>query len=156
MLPAVGLTSPVAQLHLSCLYGPWQGGIVAHFGRMEHHHSRPSFSLLIEEGRHAPPPFGLSVIGWEQVEGLDSPSLSVPGSGDSCEGSSQYREWDFSRSQTLVFLVEEWMASLSPSASCMPFSRRQVAAVVSPLSVTMPVGDSLAPIKTKDNRMLLS
>lgn len=30
--------------------------------------------------------------------------------------------------------VEEWMASLSPSASCMPFSRRQVAAVVSPLS----------------------
>lgn len=52
--------------------------------------------------------------------------------------------------------VEEWTDGLSPSASCMPFSRGQVAAAVSPLSVTMPVGDSLAPIKTKDNRMLLN
>ena len=55
MLPAVGLTSPVAQPHLSCLYGPWQGGTVVHFGCMVRHHSLPSFSLLIEEGRHAPP-----------------------------------------------------------------------------------------------------
>ncbi|KAG9342926.1 hypothetical protein JZ751_015142 [Albula glossodonta] len=36
----------------------------------------------------ASPLFGLLVGGWEQVEGVDSSSVSAPGRRDICEGSS--------------------------------------------------------------------
>ena len=116
----------------------------------EHPHASSPSACFLRKANMPSPLFGFSMGGWEQVESMDHSSLSVPGRRDIC--------WRlFTSSGRGLSIICLWFGTEGGRlngrsfAKClMALNHSQVATVASPLSVSVPVGDSSVPINNVD------